>query len=103
MRVGVDVGGTFTDLVSLDAEGSVRLVKVLSTPQDPAEALWKAVDTLEADGIAALLHGTTVATNALLQRRGGKVAFVTTAGFEDLLWLARQERAGLYDLARALP
>lgn len=103
MRVGVDVGGTFTDLVSLDAEGAVRLVKVLSTPHDPAEALWNAVDALDTNGIAALLHGTTVATNALLQRRGGKVAFVTTAGFEDLLWLARQERASLYDLARHGP
>ncbi len=100
MRVGVDVGGTFTDLVALEADGTVRLAKVPSTPDDPAAALWNAVDAVGADHVSALLHGTTVATNALLQRRGGRVAFVTTAGFEDLLWLARQERASLYDLAR---
>jgi N-methylhydantoinase A len=103
MRVGVDVGGTFTDLVGLDADGTVRLAKVPSTPDDPARGLWQAVDALGGTPISALLHGTTVATNALLERRGGRVALVTTAGFEDLLWLARQDRAGLYDLARHHP
>jgi N-methylhydantoinase A len=98
-RLGVDVGGTFTDLVALDAHGAVRLVKVPSTPDDPARALWNAVDRLGDTAIGALLHGTTVATNALLERRGGRVALVTTAGFEDLLWLRRQERASLYDLS----
>jgi N-methylhydantoinase A len=102
-RVGVDVGGTFTDLVALDAAGALRLVKVPSTPDDPPRALWRAVDALGADQPAALLHGTTVATNALLERRGGRIALVTTAGFEDLLWLGRQERASLYDLTRHHP
>jgi N-methylhydantoinase A len=102
-RLGVDVGGTFTDLVALDADGAVRLVKVPSTPDDPARALWDAVDQLGDEAIGVLLHGTTVATNALLERRGGRVAFVTTAGFEDLLWLRRQERASLYDLSRDHP
>jgi N-methylhydantoinase A len=103
MRVGVDVGGTFTDLVSLAPDGALRLVKVPSTPDDPARALWRAVDALGDAPVSALLHGTTVATNALLERRGARVALVTTAGFEDLLWLARQDRADLYDLARHHP
>jgi N-methylhydantoinase A len=103
MRVGVDVGGTFTDLVAVARDGSLRLVKVPSTPEDPARALWRAVDALSATPISALLHGTTVATNALLERRGSRVALVTTGGFEDLLWLARQDRAGLYDLSRHHP
>jgi N-methylhydantoinase A len=102
-RLGVDVGGTFTDLVALAADGGVRLVKVPSTPDDPARALWDAVDRLGDGAIGVLLHGTTVATNALLERRGGRVVFVTTAGFEDLLWLRRQERASLYDLSRDHP
>jgi N-methylhydantoinase A len=103
MRVGVDVGGTFTDLVALGADGTVRLAKVSSTPHDPSEAVWHALEALGRGPVAALLHGTTVATNALLERRGARVALVTTAGFEDLLWLARQDRAGLYDLARHHP
>ena len=102
-RLGVDVGGTFTDLVALDADGGLRLVKVPSTPDDPARALWNAVDLLGDAAIGALLHGTTVATNALLERRGGRVVLVTTAGFEDLLWLRRQERASLYDLSADHP
>ena len=103
MRVGVDVGGTFTDLVGLGPDGAMQLVKVPSTPDDPARALWRALDALGDAPLAALLHGTTVATNALLERRGARAALVTTAGFEDLLWLARQDRAGLYDLARHHP
>jgi len=103
MRVGVDVGGTFTDLVALAPDGTIRLAKVPSTPDDPARAVWQAVETLGSVPVAALLHGTTVATNALLERRGARVVFVTTAGFEDLLWLGRQDRAGLYDLSRHHP
>jgi N-methylhydantoinase A len=103
MRVGVDVGGTFTDLVALGPDGSLRIAKVSSTPDDPAEAVWHVVASLGPVPVATLLHGTTVATNALLERRGARVALVTTAGFEDLLWLARQDRAGLYDLARHHP
>lgn len=102
-RLGVDIGGTFTDLVALEPGGRVGVVKVPSTPEDSAVGLWRAVDRLTAGGpatnIAALIHGTTVATNALLERRGPAPALVVTAGFEDLLWLRRQERAALYDLA----
>ena len=103
MRVGVDVGGTFTDLVALGSDGALRLIKVPSTPDDPARALFQAVDALDGAAVTTLLHGTTVATNALLERRGGRVVFVTTGGFEDLLWLRRQERAALYDLSRDHP
>lgn len=99
-RVGVDVGGTFTDLVSVTQAGRVGVVKVPSTPSDPALGLWRAVDRMgQGVAVEALVHGTTVATNALLERRGAGIAFVVTAGFEDLLWLRRQERAALYDLA----
>ena len=91
-RVGVDVGGTFTDLVAVKPDGTLDIRKVASTPQDPSVGLFRALDALGADSIDVLVHGTTVATNALLERRGARVALVTTAGFEDLLWLRRQDR-----------
>jgi N-methylhydantoinase A/oxoprolinase/acetone carboxylase beta subunit len=94
MRIGVDTGGTFTDLVADDG----RAVKVPSTPDDPAGALRGALDAAGAGTEAELLaHGTTVATNALLQRRGGRVALVTTSGFADVIEIARQVRPSLYD------
>ncbi|MBI2072509.1 MAG: hydantoinase/oxoprolinase family protein [Gemmatimonadetes bacterium] len=106
-RLGVDIGGTFTDLVALEPGGGVRVVKVPSTPEDSAVGLWRAVDRLgegsAAGTIDALIHGTTVATNALLERRGAGLALLITAGFEDLPWLRRQDRAALYDLARDHP
>ncbi|PYO86935.1 MAG: hydantoinase [Gemmatimonadetes bacterium] len=102
-RVGVDVGGTFTDLVAVRPDGTLEIRKVASTPQDPSVGLFRALDALGADGIDVLVHGTTVATNALLERRGARVVLVTTAGFEDLLWLRRQDRPALYDLARDHP
>ena len=103
VRVGIDVGGTFTDLVVLDARG-VRVVKVPSTPDAPERGLWTAYDAASlAAPPDALVHGTTVATNALLERKGARVALVVTAGFEDLLALGRQERAALYDLTRHHP
>jgi N-methylhydantoinase A len=100
LRLGVDVGGTFTDLVAAGADGTFEIRKVLSTPDDPATAVFGAVDRLSrSHGIASLILGTTIATNALLERRGARVILVTTAGFEDLLWLRRQDRAALYDLS----
>lgn len=90
MRVGVDAGGTFTDLV--DESGLVR--KVSSTPADPADAVRTAVGDSRPELLA---HGTTVATNALLQRRGGRVALITTCGFADVIEIARQTRPSLYD------
>jgi len=102
LRVGVDIGGTFTDLVAVSADGSLEIRKVLSTPDDPATAVFGAVDALS-NPIATLVLGTTIATNALLERRGARVVLVTTAGFEDVLWLRRQERASLHDLSRDHP
>lgn len=99
MRVGVDVGGTFTDLVALTADGGIEVRKVATTPADPSVGLFHALDAVQAP-VDLLIHGTTVATNALLERSGTRVALVTTRGFEDVLWLRRQERAALYDLAR---
>ncbi len=101
-RIGVDVGGTFTDLVSVGERGALTVRKVSSTPDDPAIGLWAAVDRLETP-VAALVHGTTIATNALLERRGARVVLVSTEGFEDLLWLRRQDRSDLYDLLRDHP
>ncbi|HEY2814974.1 MAG TPA: hydantoinase/oxoprolinase family protein, partial [Acidimicrobiales bacterium] len=92
MRVGVDTGGTFTDAVSEDG----RTVKVLSTPDDPAAVVGAAMAGLGA--VDVLAHGTTVATNALLERTGATVALVTNNGFEDVIEIARQDRPSLYDL-----
>src|SRR5512142_2669369 len=106
MRVGVDVGGTFTDLVAVAPDGTLEIRKVSSTPDDPSVGLFQAVDALAASpghSIELLVHGTTIATNALLERRGARTILVTTAGFEDLLWLRRQDRAALYDLGQDHP
>src|SRR5438874_513927 len=103
MRVGVDVGGTFTDLVALAENGTIEVRKVVTTPDDPAVGLFRALDALSPVPVDVLIHGTTIATNALLERRGARIALVTTKGFEDLLWLRRQDRAALYELARDHP
>lgn len=92
VRIGSDAGGTFTDLV--DDRGEV--VKVLSTPRQPADAVRRGVEALGGHA-EALAHGTTVATNALLERRGATVALVTTEGFADVIEIARQHRPSLYD------
>jgi N-methylhydantoinase A len=103
--VGIDVGGTFTDLVAVEVAGSIRALKVPSTPGDQSEAVASALAAAIGDGssVQRFVHGTTVATNMLLERTGARVAFVTTEGFTDLLQLARQDRASLYDLARHHP
>ena len=103
-RLGVDVGGTFTDLVVLRG-GELRTAKVPSTPSDQSEGVLAAVDAAAVEGsaLAAFAHGMTVATNALLERRGARVALVTTEGFRDVLEIARQNRPALYDLTAARP
>ena len=99
--VGVDVGGTFTDLCVLDATaGEPRVLKVPSTPGDPAQGL---VDALQAAAVApaeidAVLHGTTIATNALIERKGARCALITTQGFRDVLELGRRDRPTTYGL-----
>ncbi len=103
-RLGVDVGGTFTDLVAL-SEGGVTTAKVPSTPRDQSVGVMNAVGAsgVEADALDALAHGMTVATNALLERRGARTALVTTEGFRDVLEIARQNRPSLYDLTQDRP
>jgi len=100
MRIGVDTGGTFTDCVVVEG-GAVKILKVFSTPDDAARGIAQGVRQLARTGKTAALeivHGTTIGTNSLLERRGAKVALVTTAGFEDLLEIGRQNRPSLYDL-----
>src|SRR5271170_5382798 len=94
--IAVDTGGTFTDCVWID-HGRVRMLKVFSTPDDPSRAIADALEKIGAPGSLILLHGTTVGTNTLLQRKGAHVALVTTAGFEDAIEIGRQARPKLYD------
>jgi len=103
-RLGVDVGGTFTDLVVL-LDGRLITAKVPSTPRDQSAAVLAAVDAsgVDAAAVAVFAHGMTVATNALLERRGGRTALVTTEGFRDVLEIGRQARPSLYDLTRDRP
>jgi N-methylhydantoinase A/oxoprolinase/acetone carboxylase beta subunit len=100
MRVGADTGGTFTDVVGADG----RIAKVLSSPVDPGQAVREGVAALATgDRPALLAHGTTVATNALLEGRAAPVALVTTAGLRDVIEIARQDRPSLYDAAVVRP
>jgi N-methylhydantoinase A len=97
-RIGVDVGGTFTDVILQAADGRVRIRKVLSTPPGYDRAVVDAVAGLsDGDGVAGVVHGTTVATNAVLERRGAVTALVTTAGFRDVLELRRLRIPHMYD------
>src|SRR5579864_3405065 len=109
MRIAIDTGGTFTDCVYLK-HGALAVLKVLSTPDDPARSVLEAIRQITT-GIGAALqarptqshdrlevrHGTTIGTNALLERKGARVAFVTTAGFEDTIAIGRQNRQDLYN------
>ena len=99
--LGVDVGGTFTDAVLLD-DGRIETAKVLTEPQQE-ESVVAAARAAGAQRVERFAHGTTVATNALLERKGARTAFVTTAGFEHLLHLRRQTRAHLYRLCEPHP
>jgi N-methylhydantoinase A len=103
--IGIDVGGTFTDLISIDADGATSSRKVLSTPGDQSIGVMAALESLGCDPseIRRVVHGTTVATNTLLERTGARVALCATEGATDVLELRRQERASLYDLARHHP
>jgi N-methylhydantoinase A len=100
LQIAIDTGGTFTDCVWVEL-GQVRMLKVFSTPSDPSkaivEAIRKAREKMGQRTSTILLHGTTVGTNTLLQRKGARVALVTTAGFEDAIEIGRQARPKLYD------
>ena len=109
-RIGVDTGGTFTDAILWnEADGRLLSAKILSTPDDPSRAVFGIVDRLlQADGcdpgaVAYLVHGTTVATNAVLERRLAPAAFVTTRGFRDVLEIARQVRENAFDVFAEKP
>ena len=95
LRIAIDTGGTFTDCVAM-VGGEMRVVKVRSTPGDPGAAVMVGVSLLGAEVGVELRHGTTVGTNAMLERKGARVAFVTTAGFEDTIAIGRQTRPLLY-------
>lgn len=98
VKIGVDIGGTFTDFIAFDRV-EVRIHKVLSTPQNPAEAVLRGLsEVVGADEAKEVVHGSTVATNALLERKGAKTALITTEGFEDVLEIGRQIRPQIYNL-----
>lgn len=97
MRLAIDSGGTFTDCV-YEQDGEVRVLKLFSTPADPGGAVLDAVRRVAPAGaVPQVRHGTTVGTNAMLERKGARVAFVTTAGFEDTIAIGRQARSSLYN------
>ena len=104
-RVGVDVGGTFTDAVLLsEGSGATRIAKVPSTPSDPSRGFLNAVERILTEGdvapdtVSYLVHGTTVATNSLIEGKTPRTAFITTEGFRDMLEIGRQVRPTLYDV-----
>ncbi len=102
-RIGIDIGGTFTDLVFMGSEGQVLRAKVLSTPDDYSEGIAQGLTEavrkgLDIGGISRILHGTTVATNALLEGKGARVALLTTHGFRDVLEIRRLRMPVLYDI-----
>src|SRR5687767_823775 len=107
IRIGVDTGGTFTDFV-FEQDGQIQLFKIPSTPSDPSLAIRQGLDRICSKIPVQLtelevVHGTTVGTNALLQRRGARIALITTKGFEDVLAIGRQARPELYNLNAIKP
>ena len=105
MQIGLDIGGTFTDIVALDHDGRLALTKVPSTPKDLLDGIGVAVGSILAiagakpGDVERFIHGTTVATNAILEQKGAVTAVLTTKGFEDVLELGRMKRSRMYDLA----
>jgi N-methylhydantoinase A/oxoprolinase/acetone carboxylase beta subunit len=102
--IGVDIGGTFTDIVCVDAAGDTRLLKLPTTSRDPSAAAIQAIRVMREqwgvtpEAIARFVHGTTIATNAVLERKGARIGLITTAGFRDVLEIGRQMRRAMYDL-----
>ncbi|HUB17870.1 MAG TPA: hydantoinase/oxoprolinase family protein [Acidobacteriaceae bacterium] len=102
MRAAIDTGGTFTDCVFLE-RGELRVLKVFSTPADPARAVLDALGQVRPGDAVDVRHGTTIGTNAMLERRGARVAFIATEGCEDIIAIGRQTRAALYDWFAPVP
>ena len=109
-RIGFDIGGTFTDFILLDQErNAIRLHKCLTTPQDPSVGALEGLDQLltaagiEMSAVGEILHGTTLVTNALIERRGAKLGLITTAGFRDILEMGTEQRYDIYDLFLRYP
>ena len=104
MQIGLDIGGTFTDIVALDRDGRLALTKVPSTPKDLLEGIGAAARSIlaiagaEPGDVERFIHGTTVATNAILEQKGAVTAILATEGFEDVLEMGRQKRSRMYDL-----
>src|SRR5579875_3411849 len=97
VRIAIDTGGTFTDCVWTH-QGELKILKLSSTPSDPSQAVLDALRQIAAGQPVEIRHGTTVGTNALHERKGVRTAFITTAGFEDIIAIGRQARPKLYDL-----
>src|SRR5688500_18569529 len=109
-RIGADIGGTFTDLVLVDDAGAlVRIAKVLTTPEQPDQAVEQGIGEVlrqagvPAAAIAHLVHGTTLFTNALIERKGARAALITTRGFRDAIEIGREHRYELYDIFLDMP
>ena len=102
MRIAIDTGGTFTDCVFVQ-DGTPRVLKLFSTPSDPGNAVLQAVRQVSPATTPEVRHGTTVGTNVLLERKGSRVAFVTTSGFEDTIAIGRQARTNLYSWSPQIP
>ncbi len=109
-QVGVDIGGTFTDLILVDsATGDFTVAKSLTTPDDPARAVATALEDaltrarVKAAQVAQVIHGTTLVTNAIIERKGARAALMTTAGFRHVLEIGKEARFELYDIELELP
>jgi N-methylhydantoinase A len=102
VRIGIDTGGTFTDFVVLCDDGSIESFKLRSNPKAPARVILDGLRRIGAPARTEIVHGSTVATNALLERKGARTALVTTEGFTDLVRIGRQNRAQLYNLTPPL-
>ena len=109
IRLGVDIGGTFTDVVLEGLDGTLTSAKVLTTHEAPEDAIITGLGQVcQASGtaperIGQIIHGTTLATNALIERRGAKTALITTLGFRDVIEMRTESRFEQYDLNRTLP
>ena len=108
--IGVDVGGTFTDFSLFDTQsGQLSHYKRSSTPEDPSKAIMGGIQEILAEqhidpmDVSYLAHGTTVATNALIEKKGARMGLITTQGFKDLMEIGWQRRPSLYDLRKPKP